>query len=107
MNKVRKFKNALQASECYSPMSIQARALLVQASIAAYLQDLPLRFFSYESLNVRKQKSYYQQATYKGELSTLPQPSATLVFQEINHLNAIITTRSTYDEPLEVCPRRT
>ncbi len=28
-----------------------------------------------------------------------------LLFQEINRLNAIVTMRSTYNEPLEVCPR--
>ena len=52
-------------------------------------------------------KKYYQQATYKNELSMFSQPSAMLIFQEINHLNAIVTTRSTYDEPLEVSPRGT
>ncbi len=30
---------------CYSPTSSQARVLVVQASVPAYLQDLPLRFF--------------------------------------------------------------
>ncbi len=48
-----------------------------------------------------------KQATYEDKISTFPQPSATLVFQEINGLNAIVTTSSTYDEPLEVCPRGT
>jgi hypothetical protein len=91
----------------YSPTSSQARVLVVQASVAAYLQDSPPKSFLYESLNARKRKNYYQQATYKDEISTFPQPSTALVFQEIDCLNAIITTRSAYDEPLEVCPRGT
>ncbi len=33
------------------PTSIQVRVLFVQAFVAAYLQDLPLRFFSYKLLN--------------------------------------------------------
>jgi hypothetical protein len=91
----------------YSPTSSQARVLVIQASVVAYLQDSPLKSFSYELLNARKQKKYYQRATYKDKISTFPQPSTALVFQEIDCLNAIVTTRSAYDEPLEVCPRGT
>jgi hypothetical protein len=50
-------------------------------------------------------QNYYQRATYKEELSTFPQPSAAPFFQEIDCFNAIGTTRSTYDEPLEICPQ--
>jgi hypothetical protein len=42
--------------KCYSPFSRQARVLVVQASVAAYLQILPPRFFSYDSLNSRKRR---------------------------------------------------
>jgi hypothetical protein len=42
--------------KCYSSTSSQARVLVVQASVAAYLQDLPSRFFSYDLLNSRKQR---------------------------------------------------
>ncbi len=63
------YMNALQVSECYSPTSSQARVLVVQASIAVYLQDSPLRFFSYDSLNTRKQRNHYQQATYEDNFS--------------------------------------
>ncbi len=42
--------------KCYSPTSRQARVLVLQASVAAYLQDYPSRFFSYDSLNARKQR---------------------------------------------------
>ncbi len=54
-----------QALECYSPTSSQARVLVVQASVAAYLQDSPSRFFSYDSLNVRKWRNHYWRATYE------------------------------------------
>ncbi len=42
--------------KCYSPTLRQARVLVVQASIAAYLQDSPSRFFSYNLLNSRKRR---------------------------------------------------
>jgi hypothetical protein len=58
----------------YSPTSSQARVLVLQASVAAYLQDLPSRFFSYDSLNARKLENYYRQATYEDNFSTCPQP---------------------------------
>jgi hypothetical protein len=44
---------------------------------------------------------------YEDNFLTFPQPSATFLFQEINHFNAIVTTKSTHDESLEVCPRGT
>jgi hypothetical protein len=50
------------------------------------------------------EKNYYQQATYEEKFPTFPQPSAMLFFQEIDRFNAIVTTRSTYNEPLEICP---
>jgi hypothetical protein len=58
----------------YSPTSSQARVLVVQVSIAVYLQDLPSRFFSYYLRNARKQENYYRRATYKDNFSTCPQP---------------------------------
>jgi hypothetical protein len=58
-----------QASECYSPTSSQARVLVVQASVAAYLQDSPSRFFSYNLLNARKRRNHYWQATYEENFS--------------------------------------
>ncbi len=58
----------------YSPTSSQARVLVVQASVMTYLQDLPSRFFPYDSCNARKRENYYQRATYKGNFSTCPQP---------------------------------
>jgi hypothetical protein len=57
--------------KCYSPTSRQARVLVVQASVMAYLQDSPSRFFSYDSLNARKQRCSYRQATYKGNFSSV------------------------------------
>jgi hypothetical protein len=57
--------NALQASECYSPTSSQARVLVVQATIAAYPTRFTIKFFSYNLLNARKQRNDHQQATYR------------------------------------------
>jgi hypothetical protein len=58
-------QDAFQASECYSPTSSQARVLVVQASVAAYLQDLPSRCFSYDLLHARKRRNHYWRALYK------------------------------------------
>jgi hypothetical protein len=63
------YKNALQASECYSPTSSQARVLVVQASITAYLTRFALDFFSYNFLNARKQRNDHQRATYEDNFS--------------------------------------
>jgi hypothetical protein len=63
----------IQRRSRYSPTSTQAKVLVVQASVAAYLQDLPSRFFSYDSRNARKRENCYQQATYKDNFSMCPQ----------------------------------
>ncbi len=65
---------------CYSPNSSQARVLVVQASITAYLQDLLWRFFSSDLRNARKQENYYQRATYEDNFSMCPQPRILLWF---------------------------
>jgi hypothetical protein len=88
----------LQVKEGYQPNKLL---------LCCNQQDSPSIFFYHNLLNTRKQKKYYQQATYEDEISMLPQPSAALFFQEIDLLNAIVTTRSTYDEPLEICPQQT
>jgi hypothetical protein len=67
--KISMHKTPFQASECYSPTSSQARVLVVQASVGGYLQDLPLGFFSYDSLNARKWRNYYWWATYEDKFS--------------------------------------
>ncbi len=48
-------RTPFKCRKCYSPTSRQARVSVVQASVAAYLNELPSRFFSYDSLNSRKQ----------------------------------------------------
>ncbi len=63
------YKNALQASECYSPTSSQARVLAIQASIVAYLTRFAVNFFSYNLLNARIQRNDYQQAMYEDNFS--------------------------------------
>jgi hypothetical protein len=83
----------LQAKEGYQPN---------EPPLCHKEQDLPPNFFSHNLLNARKK--YYQQATYKDEFPMFPQPSAVLFFQEIDHFNTIVTKRSTYNEPLEICP---
>ncbi len=40
----------------YSPTSSQGRVLIKQASVLAYLTRFAVKFFSYDSLNARKQK---------------------------------------------------
>ncbi len=85
-NKVLRFKNALQASECYSPTSIQARVLVKQASVATYLTRFAVEFFPYDLLNARKQRNYYQQATYEDNFSTCPQPRILFWFTSSNFL---------------------
>ncbi len=71
------------------------------------VQDLPSKFFYYKSLNARSQENQYQQATFEDQVPTFYQPSAALDFQETNSDNAYITTWSSPNEPLEVCPRGT
>ncbi len=55
--------------ECYSPTSSQARVLVVQASVAAYLTRFADDFFSYDLLNARKQRNDYRRATYEDNFS--------------------------------------
>ncbi len=64
-------RTPFKCRKCYILTSRQARVLVVQASVAAYLQDLPSRFFSYDLLNARKQICSYQQATYEGNFSSV------------------------------------
>ncbi len=70
----------------YSPTSSQARVSVIQASVVAYLQDLPSRFFSYIWRNVRKQENYHRQAMYKDNFSTCPQPRILFLFTSSNFL---------------------
>ncbi len=63
------YKNPLQALECYSPTSSQARVLVVQASIAVYLTRFAIKFYSYDLLNARKWRNDYQWATYEDNFS--------------------------------------
>jgi hypothetical protein len=107
-------KQGSKIQECPSSVGVlqpyvnSSKGIIHTSLRRGVLTRFAIEIFSYKSLNARKQKKYYQQATYKDKLSTFPQPSAALFFQEINHLNAIVTTRSTYNEHLEVfevCPK--
>ncbi len=55
--------------KCYSPTSRQVRVLVVQASIAGYLQDSPSSFFFLRFAQREKAKNSYRQATYEGNFS--------------------------------------
>jgi hypothetical protein len=57
----------------YSPTSRKARVLVVQASIAAYLQDSLSSFFSNDSLNSRKQRIHTDKLRTRATF-TCPQP---------------------------------
>ncbi len=59
-NKVLRSRTTFKRWSRYSPTSSQARVLVKQASIAAYLTRFTVDFFSYDSLNARKQKKYYR-----------------------------------------------
>ncbi len=86
----------------------QAKGVLVAQSIMAYLEQESPSCFPYNLLNVRnKEKNYYQRATYEDKISMFPQQSAAFLLQETSCLNAIITTKSTYNESHKICPRRT
>ncbi len=74
MNKVLRTRTTLKRRSHYSPTSSQGRVLVEQASVAAYLTRFTIKFFSCDLLNARKQRIYYQQAMYKDNFSTRPQP---------------------------------
>jgi hypothetical protein len=91
-----KYKNALQVSELLQPYFKPSEGISCTSLRRGVFTRFAVDFFPYELLNARKQKKYYRQATYEDEISMFPQPNAVLVFQEIDCLNAIITTRSAY-----------
>ncbi len=74
MNKVPQTRTTFKRWSLYSPTSSQGRVLVEQGSVAAYLTRFAVDFFSYNSLNARKRKKYYQWATYEDNFSTFPQP---------------------------------
>jgi hypothetical protein len=55
----------------YSPTSRQVRVLIKQAPVAAYLQDLPSRFFFLQFAQREKAKNSYRRATYQGNFSSV------------------------------------
>jgi hypothetical protein len=58
----------------YSPTSSQGRVLVELVSVPVYLTRFAINFFSYELLNGRKRKYYYQRATWEDNFSMFPQP---------------------------------
>ncbi len=67
------YKNTLQALEALQPYFKERRVLVVQASIAAYLQDLPSSYFSNDLLNSRKQRICTNELRMRARF-TCPQP---------------------------------
>ncbi len=58
----------------YSPTSRKARVLVEQASVVAFLQDLPSKIFFYESPNARNQEKSIPTSYLRGKISYIPQP---------------------------------
>ncbi len=88
-------------------LSSQGRYQLHETPLGTSRARNAVDFFSYELLNARNKKKSYQRATYENKISTFCQRSAPFCFQETHRLNAIFTTRSTYDEPCKICPQQT
>ncbi len=86
MNKVLLTRSTFNRQSHYSPTSSQGRVLVKQASVAAYLTRLAIKKFSCNSLNARKRRNYYQQATYKDNFSTRPQPRILFCFTSSSFL---------------------
>ncbi len=62
--------------KCYSPTSRKARALVIQASVAAFLltRFAVEEFFSYESLHARNQEKLIPTSYIQEIISYFPQP---------------------------------
>jgi hypothetical protein len=54
---------------------------------------LPSNFFPYDLLNAKKQENYYQQATYKDNFSTCPQPRILFWFTSSGFLKKPISLK--------------
>ncbi len=86
MNKVLRIRTAFKRQSCYSPTSSQGRVLVGQASVVAYLTRFAVKFISYNLLNVRKLKNYYQRATYEDNFLLFPQPRILFLFMSSGFL---------------------
>jgi hypothetical protein len=67
-------KNAFQASECYSPTSSQARVLVVQATVAAYLTRLAVKICFLRYTQRKKKKKSIPTSYVQGQPFPCPQP---------------------------------
>jgi hypothetical protein len=82
----------------YCLSSSQGKVLVARVSVMAHLEHKAPSFFPTIFSTQETKKSYYQQATYKDQIPMVSQQIAAFLFQESYHLNAIITTRSTYND---------
>jgi hypothetical protein len=67
-------KNAFQALECYSPTSSQARVLVIQASVAAYLTRFAIEIFFLPFAQRKKKKKFIPTSYVQGQPFPCPQP---------------------------------
>ncbi len=67
-------KNAFQASECYNPTLSQARVLVVQASIAAYLTRFAVEIIFLRFAQHEKKKKFIPTSYVQGQPFPCPQP---------------------------------
>ncbi len=65
-------RTPFKCRKCYSPTSRQARVLVIQASIAAYLQDSEIFFPTICS--TQESKGFIVTSYVRGQLFTCPQP---------------------------------
>ncbi len=75
------------------PTSSQGRVLVEQSSVAAYLTRFAVNFYPCDLLNARKQKKYYQRATYKDNFSTFPQPRILFWFMSSGFLKRPVSLK--------------
>ncbi len=71
---------------CYSPTSSRGRVLVKQASVAMYVRRFAIISPPHNLLNTKKQRIFYQQATYEDNFSTHPQPKNSFWFVSISFL---------------------
>jgi hypothetical protein len=65
------YKNALQALEVLQPYFKASKGISRTSLRRGILTRFAVKIFSYDLLNVRKQRRSYQQATYKGNFSSV------------------------------------
>jgi hypothetical protein len=86
-------KNNLQALEPLQPYFKSRKGISRTSLRRGVLNKVCHQFFSYNSLNARKRKNYYQQATYEDNFSTFPQPRILFWFTSSGFLKRPISLK--------------